>query len=27
VQDPAIAGTLSVVRITMLDQISGTGEV
>jgi hypothetical protein len=27
VQDPAIAGTLGVVRITMLDQIAGTGEV
>jgi hypothetical protein len=26
VQDPAIAGTLGVVRITMLDQIAGTGE-
>jgi hypothetical protein len=27
VQDPAIAGTLGVVRITMLDQIAGAGEV
>ncbi|MFJ7297540.1 DUF6093 family protein [Streptomyces collinus] len=27
VQDPAIAGTLGVVRITMLDQIAGVGEV
>jgi hypothetical protein len=26
VQDPAIAGTLGVVRITMLDQIAGVGE-